>query len=55
MHKLRRKEEVKPTAAPPRQAILLEEIRDLLKKPGARVRSAPPDRFHGKVLLSTEA
>jgi large conductance mechanosensitive channel len=31
MQKLRRKEEVKPTAAPPRQEILLEEIRDLLK------------------------
>jgi large conductance mechanosensitive channel len=31
MQKLRRKEEVKPTAPPPRQEILLEEIRDLLK------------------------
>ncbi len=31
MHRLRRKEEVAPTAAPPRQEILLEEIRDLLK------------------------
>lgn len=32
MQKLRHKEEVKPTAAPPRQEVLLEEIRDLLKE-----------------------
>jgi large conductance mechanosensitive channel len=32
MQKLRRKEEIKPTATPPRQEVLLEEIRDLLKE-----------------------
>jgi large conductance mechanosensitive channel len=31
MSKLRRKEAVKPTAAPPREEVLLTEIRDLLK------------------------
>ena len=31
MHKLRHKEEVAPTAPPPRSEVLLEEIRDLLK------------------------
>ena len=31
MQRLRRKEEVKPTAEPPRQEVLLTEIRDLLK------------------------
>ncbi|MEO6003062.1 MAG: large conductance mechanosensitive channel protein MscL [Opitutus sp.] len=36
MQKLRRKEEVKPTATPPPQELLLAEIRDLLKsqRPG---------------------
>ena len=37
MQKLRRKEEVKPTAAPPRQEVLLEEIRDLLRDGRERV------------------
>jgi large conductance mechanosensitive channel len=32
MQRLRRKEEVKPTAAPPQQEVLLAEIRDLLKE-----------------------
>jgi large conductance mechanosensitive channel len=31
MQRLRKKEEVAPTAPPPRQEVLLEEIRDLLK------------------------
>lgn len=31
IQKLRRKEEAKPTAAPPRQEVLLEDIRDILK------------------------
>ena len=37
MQKLRRKEEVKPTATPPRQEVLLEEIRDLLRDRRERV------------------
>ena len=32
INRVRRKEEAKPPAAPPRQEMLLEEIRDLLKK-----------------------
>jgi large conductance mechanosensitive channel len=32
INRVRRKEEAKPPAAPPRQEVLLEEIRDLLKK-----------------------
>jgi large conductance mechanosensitive channel len=32
MHKLRRKEEVKPTAPPPKEEILLTEIRDILRE-----------------------
>lgn len=32
MHKLRRKEDAKPSAPPPRQEVLLTEIRDLLKE-----------------------
>lgn len=32
MQKLRRKEDAKPTAPPPRQEVLLTEIRDLLKE-----------------------
>lgn len=32
MNRLKRKEEAKPAAAPPRQEVLLEEIRDLLKE-----------------------
>jgi large conductance mechanosensitive channel len=32
INRMRRKEEAKPPAAPPRQEVLLEEIRDLLKK-----------------------
>lgn len=32
VNRLRRKEEAKAPAAPPRQEVLLEEIRDLLKK-----------------------
>jgi large conductance mechanosensitive channel len=32
INSLRRKEEAKPPAAPPRQEVLLEEIRDLLKR-----------------------
>jgi large conductance mechanosensitive channel len=32
INRLRRKEEAKPPAAPPRQEVLLEEIRDLLKR-----------------------
>jgi large conductance mechanosensitive channel len=31
INRMRRKEEAKPPAAPPRQEVLLEEIRDLLK------------------------
>ena len=33
INRMKRKEEAAPTAAPPRQEVLLEEIRDLLKKP----------------------
>ena len=32
INRMRRKEEAKPPAAPPRQEVLLEEIRDLLKQ-----------------------
>jgi len=32
INRLRRKEEAQPPAAPPRQEVLLEEIRDLLKR-----------------------
>ncbi|MGH8187428.1 MAG: large-conductance mechanosensitive channel protein MscL [Steroidobacteraceae bacterium] len=32
INRVRRKEEAKPPAAPPRQEVLLEEIRDLLKR-----------------------
>jgi large conductance mechanosensitive channel len=32
INRVRRKEEAKPPAAPPRQEVLLEEIRDLLKQ-----------------------
>jgi large conductance mechanosensitive channel len=32
INRLRRKEEAQPPAAPPRQEVLLEEIRDLLRK-----------------------
>ena len=32
INRMRRKEEAKPPAAPPRQEVLLEEIRDLLKR-----------------------
>jgi large conductance mechanosensitive channel len=37
IQRLRRKEEAKPTAAPPRQEILLEEIRDLLRDRRERI------------------
>jgi large conductance mechanosensitive channel len=36
IQRMRRKEEVKPTVAPPRQEILLEEIRDLLAARSSR-------------------
>ncbi len=41
MQKLRRKEEVKPTATPPREEVLLEEIRDLLRDRRDRVGPGP--------------
>jgi large conductance mechanosensitive channel len=42
MQKLRRKEQAKPTAAPPRQEVLLEEIRDALRDRRERGGSALP-------------